>query len=62
MPTTSRDVPRFTPSPAGPAFDEIARGKTEFRPSPQETREILAKAYAAPATLLLRFADDRCAG
>ena len=37
---------------------QVGDGATDFSPSPQESRALIAAGYACPATLLLRFADD----
>ena len=36
----------------------IADGKTEFEPSPQDTKEVCRRMYRARRTLLIKFADD----
>eukprot|EP00879_Flechtneria_rotunda_P025970 GHRR01027635.1.p1 GENE.GHRR01027635.1~~GHRR01027635.1.p1 ORF type:complete len:382 (+),score=198.94 GHRR01027635.1:1208-2353(+) len=50
---------------AGPALDQLAAvvnevgdGLVDFRPTPQESRALIAAGYTCPATLLVRFEND----
>ncbi|WIA39607.1 hypothetical protein OEZ86_005689 [Tetradesmus obliquus] len=51
---------------AAPALDQLASvinevgdGLTDFRPTPEESRALIAAGYSCPATLLVQFEDDK---
>lgn len=38
--------------------DQIADGTREFTPTPEETRDVVAKMYRARRTIMIRFEND----
>ena len=55
-----RALGQLTPAVAqlGSVFDEVGGGASDFVPSPEENRRLLAEAYSVPRTLLVQFQDD----